>query len=584
MGISLTLALLAGFAPMARASTTRTPVPVVPGAQVVVDPLNQHAITKGCQGADVVVIGARGSNERLDEGLYTDQKVASLYGLGKPVSYAADELRKQFTNATKIRFMDLPYGAVEADNAFWQRNFYAQSVYGGVHVAAGYVRALNEKCPSAKIVLIGYSQRAQVMHNLVAPPATIPAAHRLTAAQLKSIAAVELIADPIRNGSDSATRYWLANGQPTTWSSTLSYTGQKNVAVFKQKGALAQGVPVPMPAMNFPTEFNGRVLNFCQPFDLICNGAPVAGSGTHGTAYHNAAAHAGPSKWIGARVMESLRAARGTWPPAPAAGPVGGTVVTDGTADNISKKCEATVAVIGARDSMETATSGSIRGLGDTVSAAAAELVSQLPRGTKARYIPVQHPGTDTPTPFGITPQYFASLSGAKKRGTQLITQLLTSCPSTKIALIGYGQGAEVWHEVVATLTSAQRNQVRAMWLIGDHTRNGTDAAPTSLADTSSGAIFEYSGGSTFAAKGVLEGTRGCAWAGTICGELLPVDLRGRVVNSCVVADIYCNHVKVSSGAHYSAGVMAHASAYKDLAATRLPAAYLANQLAAKVS
>lgn len=71
---------------------------------------------------------------------------------------------------------------------------------------------------------------------------------------------------------------------------------------------------------------------------------------------------------------------------------------------------------------------------------------------------------TDTPGKVG----YWNSLEEGKTALRAKITSTLKACPSTRIALFGYSQGAHVVGDVVVGLSSTQRSRLQGVGLIGD--------------------------------------------------------------------------------------------------------------------
>jgi hypothetical protein len=131
-------------------------------------------------------------------------------------------------------------------------------------------------CAKTKIVLIGYSQGAHVVHHTVANRGQFA----LNAKQLNQIKSISLFADPIRNQADTTVRQW--------WGGHLrgsDYSGGVLKNVF---GATS---------MNFPSSLRGRIVSSCIPNDIVCNSAKKAASQSlynnykgylnHGNGYKN---------------------------------------------------------------------------------------------------------------------------------------------------------------------------------------------------------------------------------------------------------------------------------------------------------
>lgn len=72
---------------------------------------------------------------------------------------------------------------------------------------------------------------------------------------------------------------------------------------------------------------------------------------------------------------------------------------------------------------------------------------------------------------------YLASMAEGRAVLRAKINTYTKSCPSTKIALFGYSQGAHVVGDVVVGLSSAQRSRLQGVGLIGDPMLNPSFAS-----------------------------------------------------------------------------------------------------------
>jgi hypothetical protein len=553
-----TIALLAASMVMAPSASANIVPPK--GATVVTDPLGPRAISPGCQGANIIVVGTRGSGEVMTDG--------SIYGFGNPASQAAEGIRRQFTSATKIRFLHVPYTAASVKDALLAIDEglaglpspYIPSLKAGVELTRGVLKTVAEKCPAARVVLVGYSQGAHVMHLIAATPPSLPAK-----GQQEQIAGVYLIADPIRDGRDPAMHYYGSGGISPYSAVTV------NGIPYSSKGGLHGTIdPVtakPVPIM--PATLKGKVIHHCVANDPVCNRGAVRLFGAHSTAYHTASLAGLPSLWMAARATEALKAANGgVWNPQ-----LGATIVTDGAPAAITTKCEADIAIIGSRGSEELATSGSIPGFGASASVAAHELAKRIPKSTKVRFMPVLVP-LETPKSISMTGDYFSAMSARTDRSLALARNLLRICPGTKIVTLGYAMGAQSWHTALPKLTAAERARVSGVWLIADPQRNNADAAP--VAKPGRPTVLQFGGYSAFKASSAYA-PAGSHWAGV----KLPVDLAGIVVSSCDLKDFNCNSVSSGTPASYLEGVRIHREAYKSVPVyNEFPSTYLASQIA----
>lgn len=141
-----------------------------------------------------------------------------------------------------------------------------------------------------------------------------------------------------------------------------------------------------------------------------------------------------------------------------------------------TKACPALI-VVGLRGSGETASSGSIPYFGKPASSAAKNMVSRIKRTGTYRYAGIPYDAKAV-NPF----TYPASVADGVKLTTGILRSLRSKCgTSTRYALIGYSQGAQVVRESVAKLEYAVRTQIVAVGLIGDPKRRGYDTRPSEI-------------------------------------------------------------------------------------------------------
>ncbi len=138
----------------------------------------------GCQKYDI--IGVRGSGQEYD----------GPFQMGGTVGPAAQRIAQQLSYygvvGNDIGYYSVPYPAVRVDN--WRAinvvtGKYHESVEDGVAQVVSVVNADAARCPNMKIILVGFSQGAHVVHTALD--------RGLTAAGRNAIASVMLIADPI---------------------------------------------------------------------------------------------------------------------------------------------------------------------------------------------------------------------------------------------------------------------------------------------------------------------------------------------------------------------------------------------------
>lgn len=178
-------------------------------------------VVGGCP--DIIAIGARGSGQPY---------AAHVAGFGPQAGkVAAAAVAK--SHLKTVRYVAVPYPAVNATDV---RN-YGSSVADGVWMGKRIVTGLVRDCPRTKLVLVGYSQGAQVMHRV---------AFELTASQASHVASVTLIADPTRNKADDMALLWSWGAWPLA------------------NGVLGGGIRVPSYLAN-------KTFTICNEADPVCN-------------------------------------------------------------------------------------------------------------------------------------------------------------------------------------------------------------------------------------------------------------------------------------------------------------------------
>lgn len=197
--------------PPSVAPTSRTPGPLL--------------VTTGC--ADVVVLGLRGAGQAADKNLGAGQEI-----LASVRAMSADLHRK---SDTTVRLEGIPYRAEIAPTS----DFHRGNVEDGISRTNARIAELARKCPDSRVALVGFSQGAQVMHEVVAG---------LPAASAERLALVALIADPIRNPADAIASWTYGKAAPGP-------------------GKFGAG-----PAVGAAVE--DRAITFCAAGDEICNWPP----------------------------------------------------------------------------------------------------------------------------------------------------------------------------------------------------------------------------------------------------------------------------------------------------------------------
>ncbi len=210
-----------------------------PGLRVKAAPCSQR----------LTIIGARGSGDPQDGDVAKDKWGETVHGFGKPGAAFAVGLANYFSRG-EVTFLPVVYPAVGLLGD-WQRiinlvgagvhigslGAYTGSVKAGSAILRQAIRDEERLCSNLKLVLVGYSQGAQVVADVYE--------RDLAAAQRKRIVGVVVFGDPYFNPDDTA----VAAG---------SYDPTRH-------GILGTRA-------SYPTNANGRVFSICHGRDPICQG------------------------------------------------------------------------------------------------------------------------------------------------------------------------------------------------------------------------------------------------------------------------------------------------------------------------
>lgn len=172
----------------------------------------------GCQA--VRVISVRGTNE-----VYGASSLLAIYGA---IAAAVPGTVLQGT----------PYPAI-MDDSNW--SVYGGSVTAGVGSLQGIIKSAVDACPQMKIVLLGYSQGANVVGDALCS-STVTGMAPLAPNYADNIAAVAMFGDPTH-----------INGQP-----------------FMIGGATRNGM-VPRTSNSVCAPYTNKIASFCHPNDPVCD-------------------------------------------------------------------------------------------------------------------------------------------------------------------------------------------------------------------------------------------------------------------------------------------------------------------------
>lgn len=198
-------------------------------------------VTSSC--ANVIVLGVRGSGE-------PETVTGALYRFGTRTTPVAKAIASKLGSSTTIKYEGVKYSAVSATD--WKNYIGSglkasamdKSVAEGRDAIISRISYYRSACPSAKLVVVGYSQGAWAAHDAVAK-------YGEKASGLSNVAAVILLADPATVGSKYQTVLVNRDGKPTgadtskvkgvsrvspnftstlqDWSRTLSICGDRDV-------------------------------------------------------------------------------------------------------------------------------------------------------------------------------------------------------------------------------------------------------------------------------------------------------------------------------------------------------------------
>lgn len=305
-----------------------------PGALVVQDEANKPDSITSCE-ADYAVIALRGSGENVD-GSDKDENGDPIeyspvdgvtYAGGRPSNggpiidsftsfpaTAAWKIKTELPSDKKIRFIPVKYAAVALEgtlmpNPKMDPQRYLDSATQGASMLQNKTLELIAKCPETKIVLVGYSQGAQGVHQMI---------HGADEATASKIAGVLLIADPLRRGDDLIPLPYDAKEYPNQFAPKGSKLYSTNGIMGGTYILYRLGLSKNTYAM--PSYFNGKVVEICNYEDAVCNGGELFGdlvskvtpgmedntiALTHVSVYRFGDHYEFPATWAAQKLMKS---------------------------------------------------------------------------------------------------------------------------------------------------------------------------------------------------------------------------------------------------------------------------------------
>lgn len=168
----------------------------------------------------------------------------------------------------------------------------------------------------------------------------------------------------------------------------------------------------------------------------------------------------------------------------------------------------ADLVVLGLRGQAQSATRA--EGVGAEVLGTVEAVRDRLPPGTSLRLVAVRHPARSTPTQAA----YDADVATGVRMVQRLLARLAARCPDSRLALVGFSEGAQVVH-----LAASQTTRPLAFVVVmGDPLRDPAAAVRT----------LDF-------------GTRLTGRGSNGPGPAFPAALRPHVVEACVAGDNVCN-------------------------------------------
>lgn len=180
---------------------------------------------------NLIVLGFRGSGQSMGSG--------SVYGFGPQLSVAAKSMMGRVKRTGTYRFAGIAYTASKVGPGYYT------SVNDGVNYAAPIINYLGSRCTSSRFALLGYSQGAHVVRNVMP---------KLSSSVRSRIVLVGLVGDPKRRGF---------NVSPAE----VGYQEMFNSGTLYGSGALGAGTSYSAYLGNAAS----KVATFCVKQDPVCN-------------------------------------------------------------------------------------------------------------------------------------------------------------------------------------------------------------------------------------------------------------------------------------------------------------------------
>ncbi len=250
-------------------STRRKSVTLLAAAATAAPPLTlaappaAHAVASSATCAKVIVVGARGSLESAGSTATIDSGRAYKTGGFGTVAGATAYVQSHYSGTVRSLAIKYPATILPSKND----PGYLNSVAVGTATVRAELNHLGSACPSSKLVLIGYSQGAQIIANVL-DWTSFPA---LSSTAAKNIKAVAFFGDPTYVPFES----YDTGGGVLDGLFARSYLGLVN--------------------------YQSRIRSECLPLDAFCQGWWPLGQDVHAS-YKQSSYQTAAGKWIVAKL------------------------------------------------------------------------------------------------------------------------------------------------------------------------------------------------------------------------------------------------------------------------------------------
>lgn len=421
--------------------------------------------------ANVTVLSLRGSENVERSAGVKPGKIVPADPFGRVNTASINQLVAQLPKGTTISRITVPYGAAvekadSADGGVSSAKSYRLAMTQGAALLNQYANDALSSCPKTRLVFIGYSQGAQVVHEAVT---------KLTPATLEATGAVWLIGDPISR-STAKNQYRFAgegDGVAPRSASGVYYVESNLAATYPEFKQFLKFAPETEPV--FPDSLKDKLISVCDNADSTC--AAPASPTTQAEYYPHGDAY----------FLDRLMPPSAKW-------------VAESVAKSYPKECT-DIIFVAARGSGEREDEGQpvqieakdnhFPGYGNTIATMVYQVKATLPDRltTSFEYVAYQALSVDdamSPLPSRYPRSVSTGILGGAafnnspdrmyEGGVKSLKKKIADCPQSKLMTLGYSQGAHAMHEIMMRLDRPERDRIYASILIADANRNKDDS------------------------------------------------------------------------------------------------------------